>query len=355
MTLSLNRTFDSHVISTSRGQRQETFRFELIDGVTNEPKGQLHPLKSSTPTLSHDTTRTISRMVSNLSLDPTDTSNVNVVRDRVLISMSVGGDSYPLGRYMFADQARARHTFGLPSTVNLVDEMFIIDQPLDAGFTTTTSTRDAQIAAATFLQRYPITFNIEPSAFTVVGSWAVGTSGARTLNDIALDGSYFTPWFDNNGVLRMIQSFNVLTRIPDIDWDTSNTIIMSSITETDDLINSPNQFVVVAAGGTDITTPVVGTARVPASAPHSVENRGFVVSDVREAQVTGSTQATSVAENLVRRQTIVERTELSTAPDPRHDGHQVIRWQGTNWLEIAWSLALTAGGDMRHVLARRYA
>jgi hypothetical protein len=51
---------------------------------------------------------------------------------------------------------------------------------------------------------------------------------------------------------------------------------------------------------------------------------------------------------------VFERVELSTPPDPRHDSHNVIRWQGENWLELAWSMPLVEGGEMRHVLRKAY-
>lgn len=354
MVLARDTTFNAHAFTTGRGQRTETFTFELIDGVTNEHKRFLHPFASSAPTLSHDVTRTIPRTVSNVNLSETDTEAVNVVRDRVLISMNVGDDSYPLGRYMFADQSSARFTFGVLSAVNLVDEMFIVDQPLSEGFTTTNVANRGDLVARLLLTRYLITSDVESSVYRLSGSWSTGTSGASVLNDIARDGNFFHPWCDNNGVLRLIQSFDVLGRVPDIDWDASNSIIQGSISETNDLINAPNRFIVIASGGVDITSPIVGKADVPSSAPHSINNRGFVIPDVRELQVTGVTHASVIARNLVRNQTLVERTELQTTLDPRHDGHQVIRWRGINWLEVAWSMQLTAGGVMNHTLARRY-
>ena len=44
----------------------------------------------------------------------------------------------------------------------------------------------------------------------------------------------------------------------------------------------------------------------------------------------------------------------STIPDPRHDGYDVIRWQGFNWLELGWSLPMIEGSSMSHTLRKSY-
>jgi hypothetical protein len=91
---------------------------------------------------------------------------------------------------------------------------------------------------------------------------------------------------------------------------------------------------------------------VPNSAPHSIQNRGFVIADVINIQLTTRAQANAVARNIAVTQRIVERVELTTPPDPRHDSYDVVRWDGSLWLEVSWSMTLVEGGAMRHVLQR---
>ena len=50
-----------------------------------------------------------------------------------------------------------------------------------------------------------------------------------------------------------------------------------------------------------------------------------------------------------------ETVSVTTALDPRHDSYDVIRWQGENWLETAWSMDLAEGGNMTHQLRKSYA
>jgi hypothetical protein len=126
---------------------------------------------------------------------------------------------------------------------------------------------------------------------------------------------------------------------------------------TNDLLDAPNRFIVISNGAVSASAaaiPIVGRYDIPSSAPHSIANRGFVIPSVEERQLDTQAQADAAARNLGQRQTIFERTTLSTAPDPRHDGYDVIRWQGENWLELGWSLPMAEGAAMTHTMRKSY-
>jgi hypothetical protein len=285
--------------------------------------------------------------------------------------MVIGGEQFPLGRYMFIDSSRQRFSSGRLGTLSLVDEMFIIDQPSETGFsalvTTSTSVsgfgemivplESVDQTARRLLAPLDVNFLIDGSQFSSIGSWTVGTSRAQILRNLATDGDYFSPWYDNNGVLRMIRTFDPARQVPDFDFDAERKVIAGSITETDNLLQAANRVVVVSNGVvSDENTrgPIVGRFDVPSSAPHSLLNRGFVIADVRELQVESVIQATAIARNIAIKSTAFELTELSTPPDPRHDGYNVIHWDNKLWLETAWSMELVEGGEMRHSLQRIY-
>lgn len=336
------------------GQRSATYRFQHIDGVTGQIKADLTPIRDTVPTLLHNSSRTITRSIQNIAFGLDDTQNIDVIRDRVLIFMQLDGMEFPLGRYMFIDQTRQRFSSGLLSTAALVDETFITDQPISIGFTASETGGFIIPTIERLLADFPISFFIEPSPFRTTGSWQTGTSAARILEDLALDGDYFSPFFDNNGILQFVRAFDPADQPADLDFDNGNKVYAESIAETDDLINAPNRIVVISNGAEDFSVPVVGVFDIPSSAPHSILNRGFVVAQVNDLQIASVTQAQAVAANIGQRQQIFQRTELSTAPDPRHDGWQVIGWQGENWLQLGWSLELIEGGEMRHTLRRSY-
>lgn len=340
------------------GQRQASFRFKRSNGITGELLGEITPLRDAN--LSHDTTRIIKRQLT-LSLGVADTSVLNVVSDRITVFMVFpDGTEFPLGRYMFTDASRqvfssgvdSEHTAGGLANVTLNDEMFMIDQQITKGINVSGNTIQAAIVSV--LSDFDITLDVEASPYDSVDSWSVGASRGSVIEALSVSGDYFSPWFGNDGKIHFVRTFNPSARLPDFDFDEGHRVIRDAILETDDLLTAPNRFIVVSNSGMDLNTAIVGMADVPASAPHSISNRGFVIPIVQDLQLSNQSQATAVAQGLARRQTIFERVGLTTAPDPRHDSYNVIRWQGDNWLELGWSMNLTEGATMTHSLRKAY-
>ena len=332
------------------GQRQASFRFERINGVTGEKLGQVTPIRGAT--LTHDTTRTIKRQLS-LSLGVADTAAINSITDRILPFMVFpNGSEYPLGRYMFTDTSRQVFTSGDLANVSLNDEMFLVDQQIETGFNASGSAVITAIVEV--LTGLPVTFDLENTPFSSVESWSIGTNRGGILEALSVSGDYFSPWFGNDQKLHFIRTFDPATRIPDLDFDQHDRVLRDAILETDDLLTAPNRFIVVSNSAIDPEVAVTATADVPATAPHSITNRGFVIPLVQDLQLGDDSQAAAVVQGLSQRFTVFERVGLTTPPDPRHDSYNVIRWQGDLWLELAWSMNMVEGGAMSHLLRKAY-
>jgi hypothetical protein len=346
------------------GQRQGTFKFNLLDGVTNQLIAEIHPVRDGSPSLSHDTSRTIKRMLSGITLTPNETELVNAGRHRIELYMVIGGVDFPLGRYIFTDFTRLLTTYGYWSTSTLVDEMFLVDRPLENTFSIAPGSvwqnvsESVDDAVRRLIAKIPIDAVIESSPYFSSGSWPQGARGGQVITDLSLFGDYMSPWFGNDKKMHLLRTFDPADVPADFDWDTRTVVIRDSIAVVEDYLSAPNRIVVVsndAMGSTSIfSTPVVGSYDIRASAPHSAVNRGFIVQETINTQVGSVTQATAVAEALAQRTLNVERVEVSTPIDPRHDSYNVVRWDGSNWLELSWSMSLVEGGDMRHVLRKAY-
>lgn len=334
------------------GQRSATFTFNLVNRVTGQNLGAINPIRG-TAQITHETTSTTKRQL-NIGLGVSDTSEINPITDVIDVAMEVAGTSWPLGRYMFTDVSQLVSTGGNEGTVQLTDEMFLVDQPITSGF-------DAYIhdtvvvAIVNLLSDLDIGLEIENSPFQVGQSWAIGTTRGAILDALSITGDYFSPWFGNDKKLHFIRSFDPAKQVPDIDWDAGNQVVRDGITESNDLLTAPNQFVVTSNGSSDPNVVVSATVDVPPSAPHSIVNRGFAIPSVQSLPVLNNSQALAVAQNLALRQTIFETVAISTAPDPRHDSYNVIKWNGSLWLEVGWSMNLTEGASMSHSLRKAYA
>lgn len=347
------------------GQRTSTFVFEAVDIVTGY-RTTINPIADTTPTIVHDTNRTITRTITGLQFGVTDTALLNSIRTRLYPWMWTGSRYWPLGIYLFSTQNRLRHTSGVTSTGAFYDQMFIVDQEIeeafgqpDVFFTPSSPVGvSVQFGLEKLLGDLPITFTAQPSPFKSIGAWPGGTGRGQIVEQYAIDGDYLSPWFDHSGVLRFIRSFDPALAAATFNLDEGHRVLRDPVPlETDDLITAPNRIIVVgnaALSAAAATTPTVGRYDIPSSAPHSIANRGFVVPKTINRQVQDTVQAQAIAQNLGQRLTVYETVELSTVPDPRHDSYDVIRWQGHNWLETAWALPLREGQPMRHVLRRAY-
>jgi hypothetical protein len=344
-------------LSAAVGQMQYTFRFELVNGVSGEHLGDLAPIRGAS--LTHDTSMTVKRTL-NLSLGRADTAAVNALTDRVLVFMTIPGapnpdrpdGDWPLGRYTWADNPRTLSTGGRLARPTLNDEMFLIDTELTAGVS------GIGLPVVTVLTNVltglPITFLSDQSSYLSADSWGIGTTRGQVLEALSVAGDYWSPWFDNNGVLRFERTFDPANQVPDIDFDAGYRVIRSDIVETDELLTAPNRFVVISNAAANSEEPVVGVADVPVNAPNSIPNIGYVRAKTFNLQLSDSGQAAAVARGIAERATAAEQVVLATPADPRHDGYNVIRWQGFNWLELSWSMPLVAGEAMSHVLRRSY-
>src|SRR5262249_15178802 len=161
------------------------------------------------------------------------------------------------------------------------------------------------------------------SPYETTNTWSFGTSSMQILTDLALYGDYFAPWINNSGLLKMIRSFDPAQSVPAFDWDTYAHVYADTVTYQDDLLTAPNRFVVVSnsASGSSSSIPpgstvvsqqvsVVGTYDVPASAPHSIQNRGFVVPQIAQVQLDNPNQIQAIARSIGLSSTIYQRATV---------------------------------------------
>lgn len=360
------RTDDVLNLPAYIGQVGCSFRFDVTDGSTGVALGTVTPLADSPPSLEHDAESTISRRLTGLTLGVADSAAINPLSDRIAVTMVLGDrqrTQFPLGRYMFADAVRARHSQGTITPATLFDEMFIVDQALEQGFNA--NGQAADIAILRLLDGLPIgEIYLDAATQSSTLSWGAGSSRGTALTELATVGGLFKPYFNHLNQLRGIRAFEPGDRPADIDLDAPPRVWRDSIAESDDLLSAPNRYIVVSnnTGGQFSTDgeelpapdPVVGVYDVPSTAPHSISQRGFVLPKVLDRQVITSTAAAVYARTYGRQRDVFQRVELSTAPDPRHDGWQVVKWDDRLWLETGWSMVLAAGGEMRHKLRRVY-
>jgi hypothetical protein len=328
-----------------------------VDGVTGAERGRAYPKRDSPPTLSHDSSSTIPRKLSGVTLDAVDAEWFRPLTDRVLLEVEVAGVTYQMGRYLCIDSVDVVRSGGIEKPLTLVDEMIIVDQPMETGFYA--AGNPISVAAERLLADMRIAEPVfESGLYTSINSWSSGTSRASVWRDLATEGGYLPPWFDYLGRPRMIQAFDPATRIPDFDWDTNSVVVSNSVTRKSDLPDAPNRWVVVSNDTSSESNakanPIVGRYDIPATAPHSIANRGFVVPMVVDMQVTNQVQADASARTLGVMASMTETITCDTRVDPRHGAYQVVKFLGELWFELSWSMSLDSVGMMGHTLTRAW-
>jgi hypothetical protein len=331
------------------GIRTLSYQFQHYNGVTGQNYSDLNPYITSAQ-LSHDITRIIKRQL-NMLLTVADTSAINTITDRIALFMVVGGMKFPLGRYMFTDNLQQVSTGGNQANVQLVDEMFMIDQPISTSFS---SQDNVTVAISRLLKDIKVLVRAETSPYLANVSSPIGDQRGQILQTLSTQGDYQTPWMDHNGLFRMVRTIDPAATEATIDFDTEKRIIGDTISRTTDILTAPNRFIVVSNGSGASESPIVGQYDIPPSAPHSIQNRGFVIANVTDVQLSSDTQAIAVARNIGLRSLVVERATFDSAPDPRHDSYDVCIFDGAQWLEVAWSLNLDPSGTMNHTLVKAY-
>jgi hypothetical protein len=332
------------------GQRSNSFVFRVInsDGFN---RGTVTPLRNGGSGLTHETSRTIKRQIT-LVLGVDDSAFINPVSDRLLISYVVPGvGEFPLGRYIFVEPSAAEYSDGRQVTsYTLNDEMYLVDQPILQGISGD-GTNTVSLVIPQVLAGLPITFQAGYTQYGSKQSFSIGTSRGQILNQLALAGAYWSPWFDNNGVLQFLPSFDPAKQIPDFDFDAGTGVMGQAIDKSTNLLTAPNRYIVIS-NNAESNTAAAGFADVPDSAPNSITNRGFVIAKVEQLQASDQSQARGMAFTLANQNSIIETAQVITAVDPRHDSYNVIRFQGELWLELGWSISFD--GTMTHSLRRAY-
>lgn len=331
------------------GIRSLSYSFYHYNGVTGQNYGDLNPYITGA-LLTHDVSRIIKRQM-NLSLPVENTASINPLTDRIALYMLVNGVSFPLGKYMFTDNLQNVSTGGNEADVQLVDEMFVVDQQLSASFS---SLDNVTVAIARLLAGLNLLAEVETSPYQASVSAPIGSQRGSVLETLSVQGDYQTPWMDHNGKFRMIRTIDPAAVEATIDFDTDKRIVLDSITRSVDILNAPNRFIVVSNSASANDEEVVGIYDVPPSAPHSIQSRGFVIATVLDVQLADNAQALAAARAIGLRQTIVERATFQSAPDPRHDSYDVVIFENEQWLELSWSLDLAPTGLMTHTITRAY-
>lgn len=341
------------------GQRQSTVRWDILDSaLSSRTQGAFTPRSDTVPSVAVASEATIKRTLSAFRLNEIDQAAISPFADRIQpVWVLDNGAEFPLGVFLYGSIDRLRFDYGIEADVTCVDQTLIVDQPIikGIGLAQGADIRDT-IVEQLNIAGVP-SYVVDPFS-TAVGApiaWPVGTSRLTVINDLAKMAGAFPLYFDNTGVGRVRQIPPLEDESPTLVYDFGGRIISGSMIESDDLLDAPNRYLVIDSSSVDVA--VTGIYNIPASAPHSLVNRGFYVTKTVEVQGLNSpTQAAAraKAEYDADHQGYVW-AQFSSPPDPRHDVFDAVSYLGTTYREQGWNLPLVEGSEMTHDLRRTFA
>lgn len=339
------------------GQRQCWFEFAILDR-TLAKIDAVKPVKSSTITISNDTTRATMRSLTGFELASDEGAAFEEVGARIQPWMVLeNGDKAPLGVFLFVDARRVRSSRGIPFQGSMSDLTFVVDQQSEISFGVNPGDLLQDAVAAILTERGVPSFVIDPTG-VVCGStpigWPAGTSWLRIVNELAAKMGCLPLYFGPTGQGRVRVAPNLAAVDPAVTYEDGLNIYDSGIAEWNDILTAPNLFVVVDTGSN--SAPIRGTFEVPPSAPNSVARTDVIIPYVHTEQ--GLLDSFSAAERArvlsITEGAVFEHVAFEGAPDWRHGTFDVIDFRGERWLERSWSMPLSEGAPMTHELARIY-
>ena len=340
------------------GQRASEVRFDVL----NQTLGLIGTIDvdSSNPArIGNNTSATIKRTVSGVELPASVQADIDPFGDRLRpMWILENGDEYPLGVFILGGIDRKRWEWGLDADVTGVDQLLILDQPLErsVGYPVGYPIYDALVEL--FDAANVPAFSIDPGIGTLLANpivWAAGDDTTlKVINDLAALAGAYAAYFDNSGTGRVTLVPDLAASIPTLIYDSGGRILDGSMVETDNALEAPNRFIVIESGNPD--TPIVGVYDIPDDAPNSALNRGFVVSSVIAEQGLGTELEARTRARAAAAQAsgTYEWVQFSSPPDPRHDTFDPVLYLGSLYRELAWSLPLREGSEMSHDLRRVY-
>lgn len=300
----------------------------------------------ATGSLSLDLTRDIPKAISGIVAGPDQWSVVDPRVDQIRLWLDVDGVANPMGYFVFSELTRQKNavvdeagnaadliTTGLSDRCMLLNRNTGAGQSIAPGFDP--SQEMIQLLSATTV---PYSIAAAPNTSITSITWDGTTTDLAKIRELGTLAGHRPLWMDNNGVVRSVASQVIDTEI--IPLSTLQPTDRS-ISITEKFLTAPNRVIVSDNGAAAYA--VRGQWDAPASAPHSMANRGYVQADVVEQQGLGSADHAQNVAATIGEQYTARSLSAKIVPTALLDGPQVIFYDGANWLVTGWSVDLTPG------------
>lgn len=350
---------DTELLANGRVVR---FRYELLDSILGS-KGFLEDTIAPGGTIEYNWLADVKRQARFSIKESEDFLLIDFIADRIKpyfqLRMPDGlWASWPLGVFIPNSPARNSHNGVVMREITGFDQGIVLRQ-------NRTPTRFAVPRNATVTAWISdiLGDNNLPEALIQSGrlapanrEWEPGTSWAVIVNDLLASINYQSLYFDEHGVAQSTGYATPADRDIDVTYKTDEvSVISEDATETLDLFEVPNQWVLVISQPDRplITATFTNTST---ESPTSTVNRGRTVVDFRTSDDSVDQDA---ADERVRRiateaSQVYSELAFTTALMPQHGENMILYLEHLplsikdRYAETGWTFPLKAGSTMTH-------
>ena len=329
------------------------FRFDVVNSEL-VPIGEVHPVRAreGATQLQVATESEIKRTLRGFVLRPDEFRALNPYADRIRPWLQLSdGRTYSLGVLRYPQIDEELRKGGGDVSATLFDSTIQIRPVTDRVWSLNTGDSVADLLAEFAASRGITRVSIPPPTVGASGpvAFPIGTTGPQALNRLADLLGCYSPYFDRDDVLTVRPVEDLALTVPlRYPLDHATRFLRGSITRSQQIGEAPNVFLVVNTGATG--GEIVGRYQVPASAPHSVENRGYEVPELIRLQGVEDTAAanrTAYARS-VQSPADTGKFQFGSPFDPRHDVFDTIGIGDATYYEVGWTGDLSPGGTQTH-------
>lgn len=289
--------------------------------------------------------------------------NMDVMTDKIRPIAEIDGVDYPFGLYNIARLERQTDEAG--STVwelEAYDQSWVLNQTRLETIYKLTQGANCVNAVVALLTNAGVQSRSVPSSQTMPYDieWQIGTSILTVVNDILTAINYDALYFDSRGY-AVVQPYKEPTADNidlTIDGDSELSVVGVSNSQTTDIFDAPNVFIVTCSPP-DLETPLRATAvNNSAVSAKSTVRRGRRIAQVSSVDNISSAAALQEHADKLKLESMLSTDELTitTAILPNIVINQIIAIThpdvGGIYREKRWSAQLSTDGQMEHTLQR---
>lgn len=336
--------------------RIDRWSWELLNK-NEELAGELHPVADRVPTITNDTTGNVPRSLTGLELPASEVLDINPASDRLRPVMTLqNGDRFEWGIYKWSADSQPERPWGVERASSLTDKLVMLNQGSRTTLGWGKGADVGLIVLALVQEVFPLD-QLQVDAIDAelgVGiSHPLGTPVRQILTELMKLIGFLPPHTGNTGLLRLVDTPDMATADPALVYEAGGRIIDGTIAYSNTLLDAENVFRAYENSG---QAQLIGEYRIPASAPHSVENIGYEVCEPQQvAGLATQAQADRAAKALATTRGATYRmASFDSCADPRHDTYDPVTFLGSVWLEQRQVMECRSGGAHSHLLRQVY-